>query len=169
MSNLLKVGQIVGTHGIRGEVRVYPLTDYKERFEELKWVYMDGESDEKYHIKGVKYKKNMVILNIKEINTCNDAETYRDKYLYIDRENARELPEDTYFIRDLIGIEVFTTENEYIGKIENVIQTSANDIYEIKIEGKKSPALIPAVGEFVKEVNISEKKMIIKLIEGLIE
>lgn len=168
MNDFLRVGQIINTHGIRGEVKVYPYTDYKERFEELKWIYMDEAKTEKIEIKGVKYNKNLVILKLSGINTCNEAEKCREKYLYIDKSDARELPEDTYYIGDLIGTEVFSTEGEFIGVLKNVIQTSSNDIYEIKMEDRKSPALVPAVGEFVKEVDLNANKIVIKLIEGLI-
>ncbi|MBF8982165.1 16S rRNA processing protein RimM [Lutibacter sp. B2] len=170
MKDLLKVGQIVNTQGIRGEVRVYLLSDYKERFEELEWVYMDGNIEEKFYIEKVRYKNNLVILKIKGIDDCNTAELYRNKYLTIDRADARILPEDTYLIVDLIGLDVYSVEGELIGKLKNVIQGTANDLYEITSE--KNPTktiLIPVVEEFIKKVDIEEGKIIVKLIEGLIE
>ncbi|KXG79012.1 ribosome maturation factor RimM [Thermotalea metallivorans] len=170
MEKLLKVGQIVNTQGIRGEVRVYPLTDYKERFEELEWVYMDANTKEKFFIERVRYKNNLVILKLKGIDDINVAEKYKNKYITISRENARKLPEDTYFITDLVGLKVYSEENELIGIMKNVIQSAGNDIYEVVSDkDPKKTILIPAVGEFIKEVNLDKGMIIVKIIEGLIE
>ncbi|MCT4621420.1 MAG: ribosome maturation factor RimM [Marinisporobacter sp.] len=170
MPTLLKVGQIVNVQGIRGEVRVYPLTDYKERFEELEWVYMDHNREEKFYIEKVRYKNNLILLKLKGINGRNEAERLRNKYLTIDRENARTLPEDTYLIVDLIGLKVFTDEENFIGTVKNVIQNTGQDLYEIEdAKNPKKTVLIPAVGAFIKEVNIEKGQIIVTPIEGLIE
>ena len=170
MEKLLKVGQIVNTHGIKGELRVYPLTDYKERFEELEWVYIESNNDNRFHIENIKYKNNLVILKIKGIDDLNQAEKFKTKYILIDRVNTRELPDDTYLIADLIGMEVYSEENELLGIIKDVIQSSGNDIYEIsKHHDPDKRFLIPAVGEFIKEVNLERKIMVVKLVEGLME
>ena len=165
----LKVGQIVNTQGIKGELRVYPLTDYKERFEELDWVYIDGFDNQKFYIEEIKYKSSLVIIKFKGIDDMNQAETFKMKYLLIDRVYARELPEDTYFIADLIGVEVLNLKEEIIGTLDNVIQSSGNDIYEVISVKNHKKILIPAVGEFVKKVDIKNKKIYVDLIEGLIE
>ncbi|WP_243183414.1 ribosome maturation factor RimM [Anaerosolibacter carboniphilus] len=170
VDKLLKVGQIVNTQGIKGEVRVYPLTDYKERFEELEWVYMDADTEKKYFIEKVKYKSNLVILKFKGIDDINVAEKFRNCYLTISKKNARELEADTYFITDLIGLKVYSDEGEFIGMVKDVIQAAGNDIYEVasaKTAGKN--ILIPAVGEFIKEVNLDTCTITVKVIEGLIE
>lgn len=170
MVDLLKVGQIVNVQGIHGELRVYPLTDYKERFEELEWVYMNQNKEEKFYIENVKYKNNLVLLKLKGINDRNKAESYREKYLTIDKENARELPEDTYFIVDLIGLKVYSTDDVFIGTIKDVIQSTGQDLYEIiDAKNSKKTILIPVVGDFIKEVSIEKGIVIVKLIEGLIE
>ncbi|MCT4606367.1 MAG: ribosome maturation factor RimM [Marinisporobacter sp.] len=170
MPTLLKVGQIVNVQGIRGEVRVYPLTDYKERFEELEWVYMDDNREEKIYIEKVRYKNNLVLLKLKGINDRNEAERLKNKYLTIDRENARVLPEDTYLIVDLIGLKVFTDEEKFIGTVKNVIQNTGQDLYEIEdAKNPKITILIPAVGAFIKEISIEKGQMIVTPIEGLIE
>lgn len=160
----------MNTQGIKGEVRVYPLTDYKERFEELEWVYMDTDTEKKYFIEKVKYKSNLVILKFKGIDDINVAERFRDKYLTISKDNARALEEDTYFITDLIGLKVYSDEGKFIGTVKDVIQAAGNDVYEISsanTDGKS--ILIPAVGEFIKNVNLENATMTVKVIEGLIE
>ena len=167
----LRVGQIVNTHGIRGELRVYPLTDYKERFEELDYVFVEEQAeDKKMSIDQVKYKNNLVLLKLKGIETLNDAENYKGKYLLIERSSSRELPEDTYLIADLIGMEVLSEQDEFIGTLKDVIQSAGTDIYEINsaINPGKT-ILIPAVSEFIKEVCMDKRIIIIKLIEGLVE
>jgi 16S rRNA processing protein RimM len=170
LDKLLKVGQIVNTQGIKGEVRVYPLTDYKERFEELEWVYMDTDTEKKYYIEKVKYKSNLVILKFKGIDDINVAERFRDKYLTISKDNARALEEDTYLITDLIGLKVYTVEGEFIGTVKDVIQAAGNDVYEISSANTAGKSiLIPAVGEFIKNVNLENDTMTVKVIEGLIE
>ncbi|HHY90890.1 MAG TPA: 16S rRNA processing protein RimM [Clostridiales bacterium] len=167
---LLRVGQIINAHGIRGELRVYPLTDYKERFEELEYVYIEGVPSLKYDIQKVRYKNELVVLKLKGIEDRNAAEALKEKYLIIDETQMRELPEDTYFIADLIGMEVYSETNERIGTLINVIQSTGQDLYEILVqENPSKTALIPAVKEFIVDVDVDQKRMTIKLIEGLIE
>lgn len=165
MNQQFKVGQIVSVVGLKGELKVYPYTDYKERFKELEWLHL---RDQIFYIEKVRYKEEMVILKLKGIDNRTTAEKYRNEYLIIDRENARELPEDTFFIADLVGIDVLTTEGSYIGKIADVIQNSSQDLYEVEMQnGKKF--LIPAVEAFVDNIDIQEKKMTVTDIEGLID
>jgi 16S rRNA processing protein RimM len=168
MINYLKVGQIVNTHGVRGEVKVYPLTDDLKRFDKLKFVFIkSGDQYKKVQVQGVKYVKAMAVLKLSGIESMNDAEKYRDMYIYIDRENAIKLPEDTYFIADLIGMDVLDGSGNPLGKLTNVISTGSNDVYEIKPEAGKS-FLIPAIGDVVKDVDVVNKKMVVELLEGLI-
>lgn len=168
MINYLKVGQIVNTHGVRGEVKVYPLTDDLKRFDKLKFVFIkSGDQYKKVQVQGVKYVKSMAVLKLSGIESMNDAEKYRDMYIYIDRENAIKLPEDTYFIADLIGMDVLDGLGNPLGKLTNVISTGSNDVYEIKPEEGKS-FLIPAIGDVVKDVDVANKKMVVELLEGLI-
>lgn len=165
MTNQFKVGQIVNAVGIKGELRVYPLTDYKERFNELNCVYIE---DEKYNIERVRYNKELVILKLEGIDNRNKAETYKKLYLKINREEARKLPKDAYYVSDLIGCQVYTIDGYYIGKLVDVIQNSAQDLYEIEIKDSKC-IYIPAVQEFVKEIDIKHKIIKIQLIEGLMD
>jgi 16S rRNA processing protein RimM len=168
MVDYLKVGQIINTHGVKGEVKIYPLTDDVKRFDNLKFVYMkSGEEYKKVDVESVKYVKNFPIIKLSNINDMNEAERYKNQYIYVDRENAVKLPEDTYFIVDLIGMDVITVDGENLGKIVSVFSTGSNDVYEVKQESGKV-VLIPAIKDVVKEVDVENKKMIIKLLEGLI-
>lgn len=171
----IKIGKIVNAVALRGEVKVYHYSDYKERFEELEEILVERNAAKKhamesYEIEGVRYQKDMAILKLKGVNDRNAAEALKDCDVYITEADLRELPEDTFYIRDLIGCRVVNrsgnTENEEeIGIITDVLQNTAQDIYQVKTkEGKE--VLIPAVGEFVKEINIEEKTVIVSLIPG---
>ncbi|GFZ29656.1 ribosome maturation factor RimM [Clostridium zeae] len=156
MNEFFNVGQIVNTHGVKGEVKVYPLTDDVNRFDDLKEVLID---DKKAEVEWVKYQKDRVIVKIKGIDTMNDAEKLKQKYIRVTRENAVELPEDTYFISDLIGCNVSDTDGFNYGDVYDVIQTGSNDVYWVK--GNKE-ILVPVLKEIVLDINIGEKKIIIK-------
>ena len=140
MQERLKIGQIVNTVGLKGFVRVVPYTDDNTRFELLKSVYLvDKKHYKKYDIEEVKYQKNLVYLKFKNINTIEQAEELRNFYIEIDRKDAVKLPENSYFIVDLIGLEVYNIENkELLGKIEDVFSTKSNDVYVIKNELRKT-------------------------------
>ena len=161
----IKVGKITSPVGIKGEVKVYPYTDYPERFEELETVQADGDTVE---IEKVRYHKNLVILKLKGINDRNAAEAMRDKFLTISKDEVRELDDDEYFIFDLIGLEAVDQESRHLGKVTDVIQNSAQDLYEITTDsGKKN--LVPAVYELVTDIDINSGIMRINPIEGLFD
>lgn len=145
METLMEIGQIVNTYGIKGFVKVQPFTDDIRRFEDLKQVYLQvKERLEAFEIEEVKYHKHMVLLKLKGIDDINQAEKYRNAYLKIDRKDAVILPEDTYFIADLLEMEVTTEEGEILGKITDVYPTGSNDIYVVKNEEGKQ-ILLPAI------------------------
>ncbi|GAB6088263.1 ribosome maturation factor RimM [Alkaliphilus crotonatoxidans] len=162
----LRVGQIVNTHGIKGALKVLPLTDYPERFEELEWVYIEGRQ-EKYYFEKIQYQNNTVLITFKGLNDINQVEGFKGKYLVIDSSQRRELPEDTYYIADLIGLEVYTVEGVYLGKIKEILQAGSNEVYVIQHEDKE--VLIPAVKEFVPLIDLEARKVIVDPIEGMIE
>ena len=166
----IKIGKIVNAVAMRGEVKVYHYSDYKERFEELDRILVERRGKyEEYEIEGVRYQKEMVILKLKGINDRNEAEALKERDLYITEEDLRELPEDTFYVKDLIGCRVINEENgDEIGRIKDVLQNSAQDIYQIELKNGKE-ALIPVVGEFVREVSIEEKYVKIHLIPGFID
>lgn len=167
MQKRLEVGQIVNTFGIRGEVKVNPFTDDIKRFDELKNIYVrtKGEST-LYQIENVKYHKNMVLLKLKGIDSIESAEKLRNAFLEIDREDAVPLEEGTYYIADLIGLEVYTDEGKLLGKVDDIYNTGGKDIYVVKDELGKQ-ILLPGIEEVIKEV-ILDDKIIVHLIQGLI-
>ena len=167
MEDLLKVGVITSTHGIRGEVKVFPTTDDAKRFKKLKNVILDnGKEKIDMEIASVRFFKNMVILKFKGIDDINDVEKYKKAELYVTRENAVPLKKDEYFIADLIGVEVTSDEGVALGVIDDVLQTGANDVYVIKKAGCQD-LLVPAIKACIKEVDIENQKMIVHLLAGL--
>lgn len=169
MEDLLQVGVITTTHGVRGEVKVFPTTDDPARFKKLKKVILDtGKEKLDLEVAGVKFFKNMVILKFKGLDNINDVEKYRQKSLYVTRENAVKLKKNEYFIADLIGLSVISDEGEELGVISDVLQTGANDVYVIKQEGEDD-ILLPAIKDCVKEVDIDAGKMLVHLLPGLRE
>lgn len=167
MEDLLQVGIITSTHGVRGEVKVFPTTDDAARFKKLKNVILDtGKEKRTLEISGVKFFKNMVILKFKEFDNINDVEKYRQKALYVTRENAVKLKEGEYFIADLIGLRVQTDEGEELGQVTDVIQTGANDVYVVRTEDKEE-ILLPAIKKCIREVDIKGGRMLVHLLPGL--
>ncbi|MDR1774317.1 MAG: ribosome maturation factor RimM [Clostridioides sp.] len=127
-----KIGQIVNTIGLKGEVKIYPLTSDIYRYDELQNFCLDNDLNKSFEVEKVRYKGNMVIMKIKNINSIEEAERLRNKYLYVDRENAASLDDEEYFIADLIGLDVYTSNGDYIGKVKDVLQYSANDVYVVE-------------------------------------
>lgn len=173
MNKQVKVGLIVNTQGLKGDIRVYPLTDYKERFQELKEVYINPSNPIELNIEKVRYKKNLVILKFKNLDSINDVEKYKDQYLYISEKELRKLPRDTYYIIDIIGSKVYDDKNIYLGEIIDVIQNSAQDIYVIALDksvtSTQDKLLLPAVKEFIKNIDLEKKTIKVTLIEGMLE
>ena len=168
MEELLQVGVITTTHGVRGEVKVFPTTDDPARFKKLKDVILDnGKAKKDLEIENVKFFKNMVILKFKGLDNINDVERFRQAKLLVTRENAVELEEDEYFIADLIGINVTSDEGEELGTIKDVLQTGANDVYCIRTE-EHGEVLIPAIKDCILDVDVEAGKMKIHLLDGLI-
>ncbi len=169
MEDLLQVGIITTTHGVRGEVKVFPTTDDAARFQQLKSVILDtGKEKIDLQIEGVKFFKNMVILKFKGIDNINDVEKYRKKSLYVTRENAVALGENEYFIADLIGLLAVTDDGEELGRITDVLQTGANDVYVIGRE-RAGELLLPAIRDCVKAVDITGGTVTVHLLPGLLE
>ena len=162
----IQVGKIVNTHGIRGDVKVLPLTDEKERFEELKTVFI-GDEKLKLEIVKVGYIKGNVLLKFKNYDNINDVEKFKNTSVWLDENDKVKLPQYTYFIHDIVGLEVYLIDGTYLGKVKDVLQPGANDIYVVKNDGKEY--LIPAIKDVVKEVNVDEKKIIIEPLKGLLE
>lgn len=160
------IGKIINTHGIRGELKVSPLTNDITRFDEIKKAYI-GEKKIEVNSKSVKYHKGCAIIRFEEYDNINQVLQYKEEFLYVEGEDVVTLPEDHYFIYDLIDCKVEDMEGNYIGLLVDVIETLKNDVYIVKGEDKKEH-LIPAVKEFVKSVDTENKRIIVDPIEGMI-
>lgn len=169
MEEILQVGVISSTHGIRGEVKVFPATDDPGRFKKLKHVILDtGKEQKNLEITGVKFFKQFVILKFKGIDNINDIEKYKGKSLYVTRENAVRLKKDEYFIADLVDMQVFLEDGTPFGVLTDVMKTGANDVYCIQTQ-EHGEVLIPAIGECILDVDVEGQKMTIHLMPGLVE
>ena len=168
MNEYLEVGQIVNTNGLKGFLKIKPFTDDIKRFEKLEKVYIEkGKQLIEFKIQDVKYVKDMVLLKLEGIDDINEAQKYRNFYIKINREDSVELEENSYFIVDIIGSEVFTDDNKLLGKVVDVFQTGSNDVYTVKTDDGKE-ILLPAIEDVIKNVDIKNKKIIVHLLEGLI-
>ena len=168
MEDMLQVGVITQTHGVRGEVKVFPTTDDVNRFKKLKQVILDtGKETMPLEIQSVKFFKQFVILKFKGIDNINDIEKYKRCSLYVTREHAVPLEEDEYFIADMIGMEVCTEDGNIFGTLKDVIETGANDVYVIE-SAEHGEVLVPAIKECTRSVDIEKEQMMIHLMDGLI-
>ena len=169
MEDLLQVGIIASTHGVRGEVKVYPTTDDPRRFRRLKEVVLDtGKEKMNLEIEGVKFFKQFVILKFKGLDNINDIEKYRQKSLYVTRKNAVRLQRDEYFIADLIGLKVQDEDGTELGTVKDVIETGANDVYEVEMADGKS-LLLPAIKQCILNVDVENGTMQVHVLEGLLD
>ena len=169
MEDLLQVGIITSTHGVSGEVKVYPTTDDPRRFRRLKEVVLDtGKEKMNLEIEGVKFFKQFVILKFKGLDNINDIEKYRQKSLYVTRKNAVRLQRDEYFIADLIGLKVQDEDGKELGTVKDVIETGANDVYEVEMADGKS-LLLPAIKQCILNVDVENGTMQVHVLEGLLD
>ncbi|HIY02383.1 MAG TPA: ribosome maturation factor RimM [Candidatus Blautia faecipullorum] len=168
MEDLLKVGVITTTHGVRGEVKVFPTTDDAERFLELEYVLLDtGKELRRLVISRVKFFKNLAILKFEGVDNINDIEKYKGCSLWIPREEGQELGEDEYYIADLLGMKVVLEDGTEFGTLKNVMETGANDVYVIdSIE--HGEVLLPAIHECIRDVDLETGTMTVHLMKGLI-
>lgn len=169
MEEFLRVGVISSTHGVRGEVKVYPTTDDPKRFRDLQAVILDtGKELRELKISGVKFFKNQVILKFRGYDNINDVEPYKGMDLLVSRADAVPLGDNENFIVDLIGMTVVTDGGETLGTLTDVLQTGANDVYVVKTaEGKE--VLLPAIRDCILEVNVEEQRMLVHVLEGLLD
>ena len=168
MEQMLRVGVITSTHGIRGEVKVFPTTDDAKRFKTLKKVILDGREPLELSIEQVKFFKNMVILKFKGYDNINDVETWRQRDLLITRDQAVELKEDEYFITDLIGLTVVNEEEAVLGRVKDVLETGANDVYVVELAGGKE-LLLPAIKDCILNVDLEGGRMKVHVLDGLMD
>ncbi len=169
MEDLLQVGILSSTHGVRGEIKVFPTTDDVKRFKKNKEYILgtkNGNMD--VRVESVKFFKQFVILKFEGIDTLDDILVYKGCSLYVNRAHAVKLQKDEYFIADLIDMEVFDVDDNYIGKLTDVLETGANDVYEITTEDDKT-YLFPAIKECIKKVDMEKRKITAYVMPGLME
>lgn len=165
----LAIGRIKKPHGTKGEVKLKVLTDYPHKIKPGLEVYIvSAEEERSLHITAVRSVKEGLIIKFEEVSDRNKAEALKGMFLQLPFECAEQLPKDTYWYHDIIGLSVFDVSGNFLGRVENILRTGSNDVYEVKAtNGKK--ILIPAIKEVVKEVNLSESKITIKPLPGLLE
>ena len=167
MTEYFEIGQIVNTFGIKGMVKVKPFTENIEQFEELEKIYIKNKNVKKeYQIQEVKYHKQMILIKFVGIENPEDAELLRGNYLLINRKDAKPLEEGTYYIVDLLGLEVYTDEGVLLGKVDDIFNTGSNDIYVVKDEFGKQ-VLLPGIDDVIKQVDLENKRITVHIIPGL--
>ena len=168
MEDMLQVGVIASTHGVRGEVKVFPTTDDAKRFKRLKEVILDtGKERITLEIEGVKFFKQFVILKFKGIDNIDDVQKYRQKSIYVTRQNAVRLGRDEYFIADLMGLRVVDEEGQELGVLKEVMETGANDVYVIEMTDGRELLLL-AIKQCVLQVSVEEGFVKVHILEGLL-
>lgn len=168
MEDLLQVGAITKTHGVHGEVKVFPMTDDVKRFKKLKTTILDtGKEHIELKIEGVKFFKQFVILKFEGFDTIESIEKYCGKGIFVTRENAVKLRKDEYFIADLIEMRVLNEDKEAIGTLKDVMQTGANDVYEIALDDGRE-LLLPAIKECIIDVDVENRNMTVHILDGLL-
>jgi len=163
------IGYILKPQGLKGEVKIEPVTPYLNRFDRLERVFLKiKDKKQTYSIQSVRFSKRFVYIKFSEINSLDNAELLRKAEVLIEEKDLIQPDKDEYFIHDLIGCQVISEENDVLGILSDVVQMSSNDVYVV--ENKEgSEILIPATKEVVKQVNVGQKKIIIHLLEGLID
>ncbi len=168
MYNYLRVGVITTTHGVRGEVKVFPTTDDPNRFKDLKKLYLDtGKELLPLELENIKFFKQLVILKFKGYDNINDIEKYKGKDLLVDRENAVKLEEGEYFIFDLIDSAVYTEDGKELGVLTEILTTAANDVYVVKTPEAKE-VLIPSIKDCILDIDVANKKITVHLLDGML-
>ena len=161
------IGKVVSTQGNKGEVNVLPLTDSIDRFKNLDNVFLRSKKSQTIlNVEKIRKRNDTVILKLKDIENIEEAKMIVGSFLEVERKNAVKLPKETYFIFEIIGLEVYDENNIFLGKVENVISTGSNDVYVVKSKDKEE-LFIPAIREVVKNVNLEKKRITIKMVDGL--
>ena len=169
MEKVFQVGIISSTHGVRGEVKVFPTTDDMKRFKKLKEVLLDtGKETLTLEIEGVKFFKQFVILTFKGYDNIDDIVKYRGKSVFVPRENAVKLQKDEYFIADLIGLKVVNEDGSFTGVLKDVMETGANDVYIVESQDGKE-VLIPAIKDCILQVDFEKEQVLVHLLDGLLD
>ncbi len=160
MTKDVVIGKIIGTHGRRGMVKIFPLSDYPDRFMDMdKMTLEKGGVHRDYTVAEIKKHQKYFLIKFQQVADMNEADNLKGSLIKVSREELVPLPEGSFYVFDIIGLKVYTEDGGYIGEVENVLQTGANDVYVVGTNDK--PLLIPAIKEVVKEINIVDRKMVI--------
>ena len=162
MDKEIIIGKIVAPHGVRGDIRILPLTEKPDLFLDLEYLLLEG--GKKITVKNARFQKRMILVTTKEITSMNEAELLRDKNIYIKAEDLPELEDDEFYVADLVGIPVYDLDGKQIGTFKDSLSTGSNDVYIIAVPGAKD-ILVPALKEYFKEINLAEKRIVVKLPE----
>lgn len=167
----LKIGQIVNTHGVKGEIKVYPYTDDIENLSKLKKIFLDSDLKLEYLVRGSKIIKNMIVFKLDGVDTIEQTKDLMQKYIYIKKKEIKE--ENTYYIEDLINLDIYTAEDSndfskasYFGKLVQIFNIGANDVYEVKTEN--NVVYLPAIKDVILKIDLENKRIYVKIMEGLI-
>lgn len=166
------MGVITDTHGLKGEVKVYPTTEDPDRFLDLKDVLLGDDEGPKplvnVTVQGVRFSKDRVIVKFKEFDNINQVEPFKKQNLYVTRENAIPLEEGEYYVKDLIGLSVISDEGEVLGTLKDVLETGANDVYVVKRQSQKD-LLLPKIDDCVLSVDLDKGEVLVHLLPGLLD
>lgn len=166
MVDYFEIGHISNTHGLKGEMKVRPFTENKKRYEELKKILINIKDEyREYEVESVRYQKDVVLLKLKGVDDIDAAEKLKNHYISIQREDAKKLQNNEYFIADLIGSEIFESE-VLIGVLDDIFTAGASDVYVIKRKGKKD-LLLPALKSIIKKVDVENKRIDVEIPRGL--
>lgn len=169
MEELLKVGVITSTHGIRGEVKVYPTTDDLQRFTYLEDCILDtGTRKLPMKVEGCKFFKKQAILKFQGYNDINEVEPFRNASLWVTRENAVPLEEGEFYLADIMNAKVYEEDGTYLGILTDIMETGANDVYVVQLESGKE-LLLPAIPQCIIEVDVEEPKLTVRLMKGMLD
>jgi len=164
----ITIGKVLSTKGNKGEVNVMPLTDTIDRFKNLDNVFLRNKNSQTIlNVEKIRIKKDTIILKLKDIENIEEAKMIVGSFLEVERKNAVKLSKDTYFIFEIIGLEVYDENNIFLGKVENVISTGSNDVYVVKRKDKEE-LFIPAIHDVVKNIDLEKKRITINMVDGLI-
>ena len=164
--NSVLIGEIVNIHGIKGEVKIYPYTDDIDNLSKTKIIYLDKDLKSRYNI-SCRIQKNMLLVKIEGINTPEEAEALRGKKVYIPKESLKKLEEGSYYIDDLLGLDIVDMNSNYIGTLKYIFSTDANDVYEVETK-EQGNIYLPAIKQVIKKVDTQNGKIYVEIMKGLI-
>ncbi len=166
MTKQIIIGKIVAPHGVRGDIRILPLTENPERFLEMQCLRLEG--GKVLTVQAVRFHKRMLLVSTKEITSMNDAELLRGQNIVMNREDLPKLEAGRFYVADLVGMPVFSEAGERIGSFKEAISTGSNDVYVIAVPGA-SDLLVPALKIYFKEINLADRRIVVKLPEWIDE